>query len=107
MEQAARLFGAVDRLLAESGMPRPEGQPTVEHERWVSSIRSRLGEAAFARAWAAGQAMTLDEAVTEAIAIDLSPIAPVATPDQAIRLESYGLSPRETDVLRLMGRRPH
>ncbi len=102
MEQAARLGGAVDRLLAEAGMPRPEGQPAVEYERRVAGIRSRLGEAAFARAWAAGHGMTLDEAVTEAVAIDLSPVAPVAIADPAIRAVTHGLSPRETDVLRLM-----
>lgn len=61
-ETAARLFGAVEVYLAPT-----EGQfdPTLrlEHDRLVAIARTQLGEAAFAAAWAAGAAMTLDEAV--------------------------------------------
>jgi hypothetical protein len=34
-----------------------------EHQQFVATARTELGEAAFAAAWAAGAAMTLDEAV--------------------------------------------
>jgi hypothetical protein len=33
----------------------------------VAAVRASLGEAAFAAAWAAGQAMTLDEAIAAAL----------------------------------------
>jgi hypothetical protein len=40
---------------------RPEFQRCVEH------LRFRLGEAGFAATWAAGRAMTLEEAAGEAL----------------------------------------
>ena len=35
----------------------------LEHDHLVASVRTQLGEATFAATWAAGAAMTLDEAV--------------------------------------------
>lgn len=40
----------------------------VLHHRQVAAARAALAEEAFAAAWAAGRAMTLDEAVAEALA---------------------------------------
>jgi hypothetical protein len=42
----------------------------VPHERAVAAARRHLGEAAAAAAWAAGQAMTLEQAVTYALEED-------------------------------------
>ena len=38
-----------------------------------------LGEAAYAQAWAEGQAMSLDAAIGEARAVEIAPVASVAT----------------------------
>jgi hypothetical protein len=40
----------------------------AEHEAMLAAARAALDERAFAAALAAGQAMTLDQAVTEAMA---------------------------------------
>jgi hypothetical protein len=44
---------------------------THEHDRTIAELRGRLEAGRFGVAWEAGQAMTLDEAIAEA----LSPIA--------------------------------
>ncbi len=72
MEQAARLFGAAEALREILGAPRPRSQ-RAGVERHVTGVRAALGQEAFAAAWAAGRAMTLSEAVADALA---SPDAP-------------------------------
>lgn len=61
-ERAVRLLGAAERLGKTIGtaLAPPE---QVEHERGVAAARTALGESAFAAAWAAGQTMTLEEAI--------------------------------------------
>jgi hypothetical protein len=44
----------------------------IEGEAALAGARAALGEAAFAAAWAEGQAMTLEEAVAEALAEDMN-----------------------------------
>jgi hypothetical protein len=39
----------------------------AEYERQIAAARSRLGDSAFAAAWAEGQAMSLEEAVAYAV----------------------------------------
>ncbi len=65
-ERAARLYGAEMAIRQSIGTPRtPAGD--AEHERILSQAKSGLGEAAFAVAWAAGQALSLEETVAEAL----------------------------------------
>ncbi len=65
--RATRLFGAVERLGETIGTALvPPDQ--AAHERGVAAARAALGEPAFAAAWAAGRAMTLDEAIADALA---------------------------------------
>jgi non-specific serine/threonine protein kinase len=66
--RAARLFGAAERLF---GYSRPMDVPPRyrdDYDRAVGAARARLGEAAFAGAWAAGRAMALEDAVAYALA---------------------------------------
>ncbi len=65
-EQAARLLGAADTLREAIGVPLPPAD-RAEYERTIAAARSRLGEAAFAAAWAEGRVMTLEQAVGEAL----------------------------------------
>jgi predicted ATPase/DNA-binding CsgD family transcriptional regulator len=63
--RAARLFGAAQAYLQSSGtLIDPSDQP--EHDRNMALVRAQLGEAAFDAAWAAGQAMTFEQAVAYA-----------------------------------------
>jgi predicted ATPase len=65
-QQAARLFGAAERL----GAMLPHCVPPSErigYERLAAAARTWLDDAGFATAWAAGQAMTLDEAIAYAL----------------------------------------
>jgi predicted ATPase len=61
-EIAVRLFGATEVYTA----PREEYFDPIwrqEHDQLLALARTQLGEESFAAAWAAGAAMTLDEAV--------------------------------------------
>jgi tetratricopeptide (TPR) repeat protein len=65
--RAARLFGAAHWLRETIGTPLDALGRTAQ-ERAVANARTALGEDAFAAAWAAGQAMELEEAVLLALA---------------------------------------
>jgi DNA-binding NarL/FixJ family response regulator len=66
-------------------------------------VRSQLDEKAFEVAWAEGLAMTREQTIE--YALDRSP-APETTAPETVVPETYpaGLSAREVEVLRLVGR---
>jgi predicted ATPase/DNA-binding CsgD family transcriptional regulator len=106
-QAAARLLGAMEAQRAALGyvLELPERERLA---RAAALARAELGEERFAAAWTAGQALSLEEAISEARAAaqavrdrpDALP-APSA-PDTASVL---GLTPRETEVLGLLARR--
>ena len=61
-DRAVRLAGAAARLRASSGTSE---WPAVQQsrERWLAVAREALSPETFAAAWAAGQAMTPEEAI--------------------------------------------
>jgi predicted ATPase/transcriptional regulator with XRE-family HTH domain len=66
-EQAARLFGAVESLVESIGMAgrmNPSDQKEFDH--YVAIVSTQLNQAAFANAWAAGRAMTMEQAIAYA-----------------------------------------
>ncbi|MEO7913266.1 MAG: hypothetical protein ABIV47_26760, partial [Roseiflexaceae bacterium] len=65
--RATRLIGAAEGLGEMTGL-RPSPGERALWERIFVSIRAQLDEAAFAAAWAAGQQLTLEQAVAEALA---------------------------------------
>jgi predicted ATPase/DNA-binding SARP family transcriptional activator len=67
-EQAARLYGAAEAIRAAIGSPL---SPVARerYERAVAVARAQLPPLAFAAAWQAGRAMTLDGALAEARAL--------------------------------------
>ena len=74
-ESAARLFGAARVLRDASGAPIIPPDLYV-YERKVAAVRARLDEVTFAAAWEAGRALTLDQAIAEALtrtAVDTEP----------------------------------
>jgi non-specific serine/threonine protein kinase len=70
--RAARLCGAAAARRAELGAPlRAAGRAAVE--RTTATARAALGEAAFAAAWAAGEGLSLEEAIADALT-DVPPV---------------------------------
>jgi hypothetical protein len=67
-ESAARLFGAADALREAIGTPLPAADH-APHERSVGAVRARLGEDAFAAAWADGRATAPEQAVAYALQV--------------------------------------
>lgn len=100
--RAAHLLGAAYAFLRRSGtLIDPSDQP--EHERNMALVRAALGEAAFAAAWAEGQAMTFDQALAYAQSVfDAGePAAPRPQPGGALHAAG-GLTRRERDVALLV-----
>ena len=97
-ERAARLFGAAEALYEATGT-RSAPYDAASFERAVAGARAMLGKVAFAAAWAAGRALTMEQAVAEATA-DLP--SPVARASKANASRRHGLSEREVEVLRLV-----
>lgn len=69
-ESSARLAAAAESLREVLSAPLPPAS-RAHHDQTVGALHSMLGETAFAAAWAAGRAMSLEQAVDVAL-IELS-----------------------------------
>jgi predicted ATPase/DNA-binding CsgD family transcriptional regulator len=98
---AVRLFGAADALRAE--IARPQAPTEIAYFAPVlNALRDALGATAFAAAWAGGRALSPQEAMEEALAVQAEP-AEMTTETVEKRLAAaHGLSARELEVLRLV-----
>jgi DNA-binding CsgD family transcriptional regulator/tetratricopeptide (TPR) repeat protein len=88
---AARLLGAASRLAEMCGFPLPED---ADYPQTMAGAKARLSDAAFEQDWENGRALSLDQAIAEALA-----------PDPADTTTQAGLSRltvRELEVLRLV-----
>jgi tetratricopeptide (TPR) repeat protein len=66
--QAARLFGAVESLLEAIGMAgRMDQSDQKEFDHYVAAVRAQLDEITFAKTWAEGRRMTLEQAIEFAL----------------------------------------
>jgi non-specific serine/threonine protein kinase len=99
-EQAARLWGAADALREAIGAPPPRHAARAQEA--IAAVRRGLGEEVFAAAWTAGRALTLAEAVAEALQSALDPIASSTSGVRIAPADRYGLTHREAEVLRLL-----
>ncbi|HHW51165.1 MAG TPA: helix-turn-helix transcriptional regulator, partial [Pseudoclavibacter sp.] len=107
--RAARLYGFAASLRALLGAPIPPPDRR-SYQRTVAALRAQLGEPTFLHAWTAGQALTLAEAIAEAVPLPARghlppspPPAPAQPPPPApARGHLFGLTDREIDVLRLV-----
>ena len=70
-ERAARLFGASEALLGAMGVPLEPGERALQ-EPYLAAARSQLDETSWQGAWAQGQAMTLEKAISYALKEDES-----------------------------------
>jgi non-specific serine/threonine protein kinase len=64
--RAARLYGAVEVIGEQIGHPRQDSEQW-QYARFVSLARDQLDEQAFGAAWAAGRAMSMDDAIRYAL----------------------------------------
>lgn len=99
--RAARFGGASAESRAALGISLPPAD-RADHERMVASARAALGGAAFVAARAGGQRMSLEQAVTEALALEPLAIKSEDWAPKNATKHSLRLSPRELDVLRLL-----
>jgi tetratricopeptide (TPR) repeat protein len=65
VQRAIRLLGAADALRAALNAPMTDDE-RIEYDREIAALRSQSEAATFAVEWAAGGAMTLDQAVAYA-----------------------------------------
>jgi tetratricopeptide (TPR) repeat protein len=65
-ERAARLWGAAERLRQAIGC-RTAPATRATYERAVAAARAQLGEEAFEAAWEGGRALTVEQAIAEAV----------------------------------------
>jgi tetratricopeptide (TPR) repeat protein len=68
LPRTAQLLGASKTLLLPAGDGVPPVFESVDYESAAAAARAALGEEGFARAWAEGQALALDQAVALALA---------------------------------------
>jgi hypothetical protein len=68
IERAVRLFGQVEALGEATGLVMT-AQERPLYERVMSMARAALSGEAFTAAWAAGRAMTQEEAVADALSV--------------------------------------
>jgi non-specific serine/threonine protein kinase len=101
-ERAARLFGAANQLRdALSLRSKPADQECYDHH--AATTRTGLGEAAFAAAWAEGQAMTLDQAIDYALA-GSEAVESARRRGRTARPDGEVLTSREREVAALVAR---
>ena len=68
-ERAARLFGAAENLREAIGAALPLSEQS-ELDQNVSALRAYMDDRAFTSAWAEGRAMTLEQAIEYALAME-------------------------------------
>ena len=106
---AARLCGSAESLRTLLSAPLTPIDRAY-YQQTIAAIRAQLDEPTFLKAWTAGQAMTLEEAIAEAVQVKarehIPPTtapAPVETPSTSpARGNPFGLTAREIEVLRLV-----
>jgi len=96
-ESAVRLLGVVDTHLSQSNQVL-DPNVQVDYDRSMTSVRADLDPVTFDQAWREGQALPLEQASVEAVALaaKAESMIPSAQPYPA------GLTAREVEVLRLV-----
>jgi non-specific serine/threonine protein kinase len=97
--QAARLLGAAAAMRERDDWPRDQLEVPV-YEQVVATARTKLGEPAFAAAWENGKCLAWED-----ILADIDALVDAIGEDgdgTLTAVSTHGLTPRETDVLRLL-----
>nr|MBA3275137.1 hypothetical protein [Chloroflexia bacterium] len=102
VEGAARFLGASAARNQETGIAQELWEPDSSLASVVESLRARLGEERFEFLKAEGASLTVDDAVSGALAYTLPASHAALGPDPVKTGRQHGLSPRELEVLMLM-----
>jgi len=103
-EWAAQLWGTAEALRTTMGAPMPP-VCRADYERVLATVRTQLGEQAFAVAWTQGRTMTLEQALTTrgpATEPTPTPAERPSSPPKKAPTYPNELTAREVDVLRLL-----
>jgi non-specific serine/threonine protein kinase len=95
-ERAGRLFGAAEAMSEAAGMIGPS-PVSPGYTQAMAMARASLGEAPFAQAWSDGRAMSIEQAVSYAVAAEARTSPPGAHPGSL-------LTRREREVAALIAR---
>jgi DNA-binding CsgD family transcriptional regulator/tetratricopeptide (TPR) repeat protein len=95
---AAQLWGAAEGLRQDIQAPLPHSYHG-EYAPYKDVIKAALGEDVFAEVWADAQTMSLEQAVTLAMSV---PVEEAQSPTASTQKSTFGLTPREVEVLRLV-----
>jgi DNA-binding NarL/FixJ family response regulator len=100
---AARLWGAAERQGEDPKAYRTPIAPT-NRSQLLATVRASLGEAGFAAAWAAGRALTPEEALAapDTVGHNLAPTGAGSALAHAAPWRPAGLTHRELEVLLLV-----
>ena len=99
-EPAARLFGAAEAAREAIGRSLDQPERGI-YEGAVTTVRTVLGADSFAAAWTAGRALSLAEAVAEALSAARE-IGDTTESKGESQATANSLSPREREVLHLL-----
>ena len=108
---AVRMLGAEQGMCERLGLAYPAAYPSVqlllrrELDAVISAVRGRWGDAAFDAAWAAGRALTIEQAIAEAQRVIAARVSARPEPAQTPPASPGAidtLSAREVEVLRLL-----
>jgi predicted ATPase/DNA-binding CsgD family transcriptional regulator len=105
LSRAVRLLAAAEACREAVGTPVPLNE-CLEYERLQMMARADLGEDAFAATWAAGRALSLDDAIEEALGQmepEPAPAAPAARPGGTRSAGPLSLREQEVAVLIAQG----
>ena len=110
-ERAVRLLGAIATILQEIGGVLEPMERSI-NEQAATAARLALGEEAFAKAWKAGQTISLEQAIALALETAKETLSLTASQQEqpvfSISAKAFtsispaGLTAREIDVLRLL-----
>jgi non-specific serine/threonine protein kinase len=99
--RAARLFGAVEALAEASGVTIHPADRAV-NACHLGVVQAHLDQPAFASAYEAGKALSVEQIIVEVLEDDESAVPVNARPVPADPAMATGLTERETEVLRLL-----
>ncbi len=100
LARTARLWGAAEAIREPFGIYlSPLTRILINYEERLAAARDQLGEAAFARVWAEGKAMTQERAIEYALTEEPAP-APIPVPGEP----PASLTRREEEVAVLVAR---
>jgi predicted ATPase/class 3 adenylate cyclase/DNA-binding CsgD family transcriptional regulator len=100
--RAVQLLSAAEALMASLGIALLS-RDQIEHDHWLRTIHTQVDPAAFEVAWAAGRALTLEQAIALALESPAAQQSAQAPSQSASMPEGQsGLTAREREVLHLL-----